>query len=32
MLMALIAKNKTDFIDGSIPQPTTDDLLYGTWN
>ena len=32
MLMALIAKNKMDFIDSSIPQPTTDDLLYGTWN
>ena len=31
--MALTTKNKTSFINGSIPQPaTTNDLLYGAWN
>ncbi|KAL6348085.1 hypothetical protein AAG906_039240 [Vitis piasezkii] len=28
MIVALIAKNKIGFIDGSIPRPTTNDLLY----
>ncbi|RVW71037.1 hypothetical protein CK203_057828 [Vitis vinifera] len=28
MIVALIAKNKIGFIDGSIPHPTTNDLLY----
>lgn len=31
MNMALIAKNKLGFVDGSIPQPTSEDLLYGAW-
>ena len=32
MLMALTAKNKTSFINSSIPQPAIDYLLYGAWN
>ena len=31
MVMALTAKNKISFIDGSIPCPESDDLLFGTW-
>ena len=32
MLMALTAKNKTTFINSSIPQSAIDYLLYGAWN
>lgn len=31
MIMALTAKNKLGFIDGSIVQPTIDDPLFETW-
>ena len=31
MVMALTAKNKISFIDGSIPCPESDDFLFGTW-
>ena len=32
VLTALTAKNKVSFIDGSLPHPTHDDLLFGAWN
>ncbi|KAL6328799.1 hypothetical protein AAG906_003816 [Vitis piasezkii] len=31
MVMALTTKNKISFIDGSIPCPESDDLLFGMW-
>ena len=31
MVMALTTKNKISFIDGSIPCPESNDLLFGTW-
>ena len=31
MRMALISKNKLKFIDGSIPIPAADDLLFSAW-
>ena len=31
MIMALIAKNKVEFVDVYIPQPDDEDLLYETW-
>ncbi|KZV37633.1 hypothetical protein F511_38248 [Dorcoceras hygrometricum] len=31
MIVALTAKNKLGFIDNSIDQPRSDDLLYGSW-
>ncbi|XP_061355814.1 uncharacterized protein LOC133300307 [Gastrolobium bilobum] len=31
MTMALTAKNKFQFVDGSLPQPNPDDLLYCIW-
>lgn len=31
MLIALDAKNKTAFVDGSLPRPPTDDLLFNSW-
>ncbi|KAL6348402.1 hypothetical protein AAG906_005710 [Vitis piasezkii] len=31
MVLTLTAKNKINFIDGSIPCPEYDDLLFGTW-
>ncbi|XP_073138349.1 uncharacterized protein [Henckelia pumila] len=31
MVMALTAKNKLGFVDGTIPHPLPDDLLYGAW-
>ncbi|KAL5570585.1 hypothetical protein UlMin_027160 [Ulmus minor] len=32
MLMALNAKNKLGFVDGSIPRPLVSDLLFGVWS
>ena len=32
MRMALIAKNKLNFVDGLIARLTEDDLLFGAWN
>ncbi|XP_075481129.1 uncharacterized protein LOC142521842 [Primulina tabacum] len=29
--MALTAKNKLGFVDGSFSRPPTDDLMYGSW-
>ncbi|KZV49902.1 hypothetical protein F511_40299 [Dorcoceras hygrometricum] len=31
MIMTLTAKNNLGFIDNSIDQPRSDDLLYGSW-
>ena len=31
MRMALIAKNKLAFVDGSIPEPPIDDPLHHSW-
>ncbi|KZV48565.1 hypothetical protein F511_32101 [Dorcoceras hygrometricum] len=31
MVVALTAKNKLGFVDNSIDQPRSDDLLYGSW-
>lgn len=31
MMMAFEAKNNAGFLDGSIPQPTEDDLLFLAW-
>ncbi|XP_073042328.1 uncharacterized protein [Primulina eburnea] len=31
MFMALTAKNKLGFVDGSFSRPPIDDLLYGSW-
>ncbi|XP_061363221.1 uncharacterized protein LOC133306856 [Gastrolobium bilobum] len=31
MVMALQAKNKYQFVDGSLPSPSPDDLLYPSW-
>nr|KYP33320.1 hypothetical protein KK1_045836 [Cajanus cajan] len=31
MLTALSAKNKLEFIDGSVPQPLPSDRSYGAW-
>ena len=31
MRVALTAKNKISVIDGSIPQPTENDLLFNSW-
>ncbi|KAL5580725.1 hypothetical protein UlMin_013167 [Ulmus minor] len=30
--MALVAKNKLCFVDGSIDKPSVDDLVYGLWS
>ncbi|KAL5542133.1 hypothetical protein UlMin_009843 [Ulmus minor] len=32
MSMALVAKNKLCFVDGSIDKPTIDDPVYGSWS
>ncbi|RVW66875.1 Retrovirus-related Pol polyprotein from transposon RE1 [Vitis vinifera] len=32
MLMALTAKNKVGFVDGTISRPMSHDLIYGAWN
>ena len=32
LLMALTAKNKISFVDGSISHPSPDDQLFGAWN
>ncbi|KAL5537688.1 hypothetical protein UlMin_046008 [Ulmus minor] len=32
MSMALVAKNKLCFVDGSIDKLTVDDLVYGSWS
>ena len=32
MIMALTAKNKLGFVDGSLPQPPAIDLLFVVWN
>lgn len=32
MVMALTAKNKLSFVDGSYPRPKLDDMVYGAWN
>ncbi|KAJ9701533.1 hypothetical protein PVL29_006756 [Vitis rotundifolia] len=32
MIMALTAKNKLGFVDGSLPRPPTIDLLFAVWN
>ena len=31
MIMALTAKNKIGFVDGTIPKPTPNDLLFSIW-
>ncbi|KAJ9672533.1 hypothetical protein PVL29_025942 [Vitis rotundifolia] len=32
MAMALIAKNKIGFVDGTIPRATQTDFLFNAWN
>ncbi|KAL5542827.1 hypothetical protein UlMin_010537 [Ulmus minor] len=32
MLMALTAKNKLEFVDGTIPRPLSTDLLFHAWS
>ena len=32
VLTVLTMKNKVSFIDGSLPSPTHNDLLFGAWN
>ncbi|XP_061371786.1 uncharacterized protein LOC133314332 [Gastrolobium bilobum] len=32
MFLALTAKNKVSFVNGSLLQPTVDDLLFSSWN
>ncbi|KAL5553114.1 hypothetical protein UlMin_040515 [Ulmus minor] len=32
MTMALVAKNKLCFLDGSITQPVVEDLIHGLWS
>ncbi|XP_061365638.1 uncharacterized protein LOC133308918 [Gastrolobium bilobum] len=32
MLLALTAKNKLIFVDGSLPRPPSSDLLFSSWN
>ena len=31
MIMALTAKNKIGFVDGTLPRPSSDDLLFKVW-
>ncbi|XP_061372207.1 uncharacterized protein LOC133314702 [Gastrolobium bilobum] len=32
MVIALTAKNKSPFVDGTLPRPSPDNLLFNAWN